>query len=680
MIRLNRLPAERFFPLILLLVVLLAHGLLFLRQGFYWDDFPITWIAETYGTDGLARYFSTNRPVWGLLYQFSAKLLGSQPWQWQLFGLFWRWLSALMFWLLAREVWKGQPRAAALAGLALAVYPGFGQQAIGRVYGHFFWVLALFFFSFFAGLRALQGGRRRGLWLAAAMAASLINLLTLEYFFLLELARPLFYAAALRNSEQSGRFRLGRLIIHTVPFLLLFAGAAVWRAFFFPYQTNNYAPLLLQNLRSDFWGTLTAQIGAAAVQIRTAAVLGWVEGSRLPLFSELGRLGSVLYAGVLSGSAVLTLLALQPLAGGGKPSQRRVPVLQMLVIAAFWLLLAGVPFYLTGLPVRLEFPNDRFTLAFLPGAALLAAALIESLPLKAVIRVVLAIGLMAFSSGRDFVTANDYRRNWEQQQNFFWQMVWRAPGLESGTILLTNDLPLRYYSDNSLAAPLNWIYAPENRSLQMAYHLFYPAVRLGSPSLPALQPGLPVGVDFLAAVFNSSTDRVVVLYFQPPACLRVVDGEIEQDNLFLPALIRQAATSLSSTRWIAAQPGQPARPPAFLYGSEPPHGWCYYYQKADLARQQGDWQQAALLGDEAFALGDYPNDPAERMPFIEAYAHTGRWQDALEQTRLAADISPAMQPVLCRLWQRIDRQTEAGAQKSQAITQVSDWLNCDINP
>ncbi len=678
--RLNRLSAEHFFPLILLLVVLLAHGLLFFRQGFYWDDFPISWIAETYGTAGLARYFSTNRPIWGLLYQASTALLGNSPWQWQLFGLFWRWLSALTFWLLVREVWKDQPRAAALSALALAVYPGFGQQAIGRVYGHFFWVLALFFFSLFAGLRALKGGRGRWAWLGAACAASLVNLLTLEYFFLLELARPLFYAAALRRPEQEGQFRISRILFHSLPFALLFVGAAVWRAFFFPYQTNNYTPLLLQNLQQDFWSTLLNQIGSAAEQIRTAAVLGWVEAFRLPDWAALGRLSSGLYVAALIGSGLLTLIALQPLSSGGKPSQRRIPVLQMLTIAAFWLLLAGIPFYVTGLPVRLGFPNDRFTLAFLPGAALLAAALIESLPLKALVRLTLAAFLIGFSGGRDFWTANDYRRDWELQQTFFWQLVWRAPRLQPGTIVMTNDLPLRFYSDNSLTAPLNWIYAPEERSPQMRYHLFYPAVRLGSPNLPALQPGLPVSVDYLAAVFHSSTDQALVVYFQPPGCLRVVDGEVERDNLFLPALIREAAVHLSSTRWIVAHSDLPARPPDFLYPREPAHGWCYYYLKADLARQQGDWPQAAALGDEAFALGDYPNDPAERMPFIEAYAHVGRWQDALEQTRLAADISPAMQPVLCRLWQRIEEQTGADPLKDRARAELADWLNCDINP
>mgnify|MGYP005842950951 FL=1 len=679
MSRLERFSNDRTYPFLLLLVVLLAHGLLFLRQGYYWDDFPITWIAETYGTAGLARYFSTNRPIWGMLYQFSAGL-GSLPWVWQLFGLFWRWLSALTFWLLLRQVWQDQPRAAALAGLALAVYSGFGQQAIGRVYGHFFWVMTLFFFSLYAGVRAFQAGRRGWGCLMAALFASLTNLLTLEYFFLLELARPLFYAAAMRQGGERERFRLSRVLLHSAPFMALFAGAAVWRAFFFPYQTNNYAPLLFQNLQRDFWGTLLAQIGSAAVQIRTAAVLGWMDAFRLPSFAGLGGLSSILYGVVLAGCALLTVLILQPQRTGATFSRRRRAVFQMLAIAAFWLLLAGVPFFVTGLPVRLEFPNDRFTLAFLPGVALLAAAVVESLPLKAVVRLALAALLISFSGGRDFMIANDYRRDWELQKNFFWQLVWRAPGLEKGTILMTNDLPLRYYSDNSLTAPLNWIYAPGQRSLQMAYHLLYPAVRLGSPILPAISPGTPVNIDYLAATFSGRTDRVVVLYFQPPACLRVVDGEVEQDNLFLPLLIRQAAANLSSSRWIVTQPEQPAQAPAFLYSSEPARGWCYYYQKADLARQQGNWRQATALGDEAFSLGDYPNDPAERMPFIEAYAQAGRWQDALEQTRLAADISPAMQPALCRLWQRIDRQTQVSPQKVQASAQIADWLSCDINP
>ena len=126
--------------------------------------------------------------------------------------------------------------------------------------------------------------------------------------------------------------------------------------------------------------------------------------------------------------------------------------------------------------------------------------------------------------------------------------------------------------------------------------------------------------------------------------LRVLDGEIEKDNLFVPVNIREVAASLGSTEWILPQPDRPAELPADLYNPEPAHGWCYYFEKADLARQQGDWQQVAALADQAFGLGDYPNDPTERLPFIEGYAHVERWEQAMELTRQSADISPVMRP------------------------------------
>ena len=45
----------------------------------------------------------------------------------------------------------------------------------------------------------------------------------------------------------------------------------------------------------------------------------------------------------------------------------------------------------------------------------------------------------------------------------------------------------------------------------------------------------------------------------------------------------------------------------------------------------------------------------ERIPFIEAYAHTNRWEDAIIQTREAMKVTPVMNDPLCALWQRIER-------------------------
>ena len=35
-----------------------------------------------------------------------------------------------------------------------------------------------------------------------------------------------------------------------------------------------------------------------------------------------------------------------------------------------------------------------------------------------------------------------------------------------------------------------------------------------------------------------------------------------------------------------------------LFGAEPPHDWCIYFEKADLARSKSDWQEMLRMRDE----------------------------------------------------------------------------------
>ena len=93
----------------------------------------------------------------------------------------------------------------------------------------------------------------------------------------------------------------------------------------------------------------------------------------------------------------------------------------------------------------------------------------------------------------------------------------------------------------------------------------------------------------------------------------------------------------------------------------------------------GSWaigETVAALGDEAFNLGDYPNDPTERMPFIEGYAHVGDWDRAQELTHESAAITPLMQPLLCQLWERIDANLPDGEEKAAASATMRAELGC----
>jgi hypothetical protein len=80
----------------------------------------------------------------------------------------------------------------------------------------------------------------------------------------------------------------------------------------------------------------------------------------------------------------------------------------------------------------------------------------------------------------------------------------------------------------------------------------------------------------------------------------------------------------------------PHTPPEIVFGPEPAHEWCYYYEKADLARQRGDWEEVLRLGAQALEKGFAPQDKIEWIPFLQAYAVAG---DMVHLTEMASVIA-----------------------------------------
>jgi hypothetical protein len=265
-------------------------------------------------------------------------------------------------------------------------------------------------------------------------------------------------------------------------------------------------------------------------------------------------------------------------------------------------------------------------------------------------------------------------RDWQAQKDLFWQMTWRVPGLQPGTLVLMNE-ELSFYADNSLSAPLNWIYAPENRSDQIDYVLFYPTNRLDA-SLPALQPGAPIRYDYIAGQFIGNTSQAIAFYYERPACVWLLEPGRDGENRYIAgeSLMRDAA-AISNHSTILQQ--QTAKMPA-IYGPEPEHSWCYYFQKAELARQFGHWEQVVELGDAAFRLEEHPGNPVERFVFIEGYAHTGDWDRAVKLSREAYRVSrDYVGPLLCQLWDRLETEATHGDGRAEALAEVQNMLSCE---
>ncbi len=621
----------------------------------------MSWIRYELGPQAMTRYFSTNRPVWGLLYQLTTRLVPQVPAYWQIFALLWRWLGAVAVWGIMRELWKDKPRFALSVALLFLLYPGFNQQWGSYLYSHFFIVIFFYFYSIYLSLK------RRTI---SALIFSALNLWMMEYFFPLEFARVGFIWTSLREEYPNPRDRVKPTLRLWTPYLIVFALAVFSRLFIFNNQIYGFG--LMSQLKSAPLATLLLLLQSVFKSLWTVIVAAWLQ-----LFVAIDP--SVHGARTIALYVIVTLLtfamAIFFLWKGNAERESKQKPFYAIGLGLFLLPFAGAPFWSTGLSISLAHPASRFTLPFMFAVCLILVGLIYLINLPQIRYGLLAL-LIGLSAGRQFLWSTDYLRDWQAQKNLFWQLTWRAPGLKPNTLLLMNE-ELSFYADNSISAPLNWIYAPANQSAQIDYVLFYPTNRLDH-SLPALKKDIPIQYDYIAGRFTGNTSQVVAFYYDPPACLRLLEPDIDANNRFiLDDSHMREASALSNPEQILASAN--AVMPA-IYQPEPIHGWCYYFEKADLARQLGNWEEVAKLGDTAFKLDDHPNNPVERFVFIEGYAHVGEWERALTLSKESYQVSKDyVRPLLCQLWARIETETSSGFpdERTKALSKVKTMFACE---
>lgn len=672
--------------LALLLVAVFSYGIFAFQQGFHWDDWGFAWLIRTLGRPGLFDYFATNRPFLAYVYSITTSIFGTNPIAWQFFSLLMRWLTAVSLLWVLRQIWPERVRETFLVAAFFLVYPGFNQQAIAITYSHFFLAQTLLFTSI--GLMLMFAREPQRFWWAGLLGVSFsgFNLFSTEYFFGLELLRPFLLWLGLRPGWPEWKPRLKRAILAYLPFFLTLLGYLYWRYFILGFYL--YRPELVSDLSSSPITRLVSIPRTIWEQWQVASWGAWGQIFQIPDFPAYGPRLVLVYVVVL----LLTGFGLYSVIRRIEPADFEGWSLsaQWIGLGFLSMLLAGIPFLVTDLPLRLTFPNSRFTLPFALGAAFLLVAILELLP-RWSNRIFLASALLSLAVGLQFNNGYLWREDWQRQKSFFWQMNWRIPDLQPGSILLSSDTPFEYSSDNSLTFPLNLAYSPENHTTEIEYAYFFVSVRLGN-ELDALKPGLPVHQDYLAATFDSSSDRMVAVHHAPPGCFRVLHPVYDRDLPLAPVMGEDAALlqgtgfpvlprtaskalALSNVGQIDPEPASDVSLPE-IFDPEPAHTWCYYFEKADLARQEENWAQVVEIGDQVFAIPYYPDDYSEYLPFIEAYARTGRWEDARDLTRKTADLMPVLRPALCAIWQRLEADPGAAIVPAQVEKMKTELGYC----
>jgi hypothetical protein len=173
---------------------------------------------------------------------------------------------------------------------------------------------------------------------------------------------------------------------------------------------------------------------------------------------------------------------------------------------------------------------------------------------------------------------------------------------------------------------------------------------------------------------QGNSDQMLLLDFNPEMkrCLWVLQEQDTNLRLVSNDVRRLAAGSDIS---LIQQTGISA-PPEDIYGKTNTDTWCYYFQKADLARQYQQWDEIVRLWDEAQSAGHRADNGFEYIPFIEGLGHSGDWEQVKTLTKFAKRITAGLEPSLCTAMDRIAESAPASPERDETIINLKDDLAC----
>lgn len=653
---------------LIILLSLVAYGALIMKMGFYTDDWTFNWTYQLYGSKGLFSYFSTNRPVWGLLFQLTMPLLGKNPLVWHIFGLFWRIIASLSFYWLCTELWPDRKFLTSTAALLFSLYPGFLMQPLALTFGHIWIIYSIFNVSLVLTIKAIRNPSHRIAFTLISLSLSLINILCMEYFLPLEVIRfvIIFYLIS-KDKKFTPRFL--DTVLKWLPYFGVLAAVTIWRAFFFKDQTHIYSLKLVDTFKTSFFAGVSQLWQDFSSGLYKSSIYVWVK----PFVDFVQRQGSTskttyLASIILSIMVVLVLwFIFWKIKNGpqGDGTHSRNLEWSGWVIAVLSLLLAGIPFYLTGLQIGLESFASRFTLPFIFGASLFLALILELIPFHWFRTCLLSL-ILAVSFVTHIFNANEFRWMTVENENLMYQLSWRAPGLNPTTLVVTNDVSTSF-TYTTLKAELNLIYSTnENNNFGWIF------ARDLAQKYPEINSQTPIDIPALVKNYHGVGEDIVVFIYRKGECLRFVDS----NSSYVPSDILENGFHLVSNPHNLIYTGiQNTELDASLLVNDPYMNWCYYFEKADLALQLNDYDSIQGLYGEVIDAGLRPNNGIEWYPFIEGLAAAGAFQDAINVSQKVIAISPESEEYLshmCEIWDRVAANTHF----SSEITGAKLELGC----
>jgi hypothetical protein len=608
------------------------------QLGFYRDDWYILWAGRAFNPNIIVDLFQFDRPLVGYIYSTVYRALGENALLWQIYSFSLRAIGALSFFWLIRQLWPDRKVETTTAATLMLLYPGFLQWANAMTKSNHIttYTVALLSISFTAAALQSTKSTFKFLWSLAALCSAVTYWFLYEYMIGLEVFRLLVIGLLIYRIEAQGwRASIRNTAKVWSPYLLLITAHILWRLFFFESGRQGMSvDSALAPYQAGLFRTLAKRLLVLAADVFDTLISAWVVPfQRYTLSLDPRNLLLTILVG-LSAALIFSVYYLafssQSLTTGQAGKNQRTGI-QMLLLGSVALIFSLLPVVMVGRDVRWESGFDKYTLQATAGVGLMLVGGFLTLgkPKQGWVLMALLIGVASTSQTGNAI---QWKTFWEDQKDLWWQMSWRAPMIRPETVLLVEMPGKDYFEAYEVWGPANRVYAPDDQSLPIRAEVFstqtLEKIKNGQSEVRGIRSVFDLERDFSKSLILSRPERT--------SCWHVIDGG---DPVFPETTsgLLYATVRVSSEDRIITDEGSTS-PPAHIYGDEPAHEWCYFYQLASLEAQRGNWDRVAALADQALDQDYKPIDRSEWLPFLRGLVMVGRNEMAKEMALWIRDI------------------------------------------
>lgn len=624
--------------LISILLLVVVSGLAYLpllgKLGYYNDDWYLMYAASAYGPDTFVDIFSVDRPGRTLVMVPAYQLFGDNPLYYNISAYLFRVAGAFALYSLLNVLWPGKRTSTTFMALLFLIYPAFLSQPNAIDYQSHMVGLAAAVFSILLTIQAVVAENRVLRWTLHSLSIPLgwFYLSQMEWYIGFEVFR--WGCIFLLSARIDGTLiqKAWRSIQWGIPSLLIPIFFLTWRLFFFESQRGaTDTDVQFELVRLYPIQTIFHWLVQVAQDLLDVLVSAWV----IPLDQLKGQIQR--WGGVLAFSTgALSLLLLNRMrAHENDDGHSNSRFLHDALLIGFVSAAAGLlPVAMANRDVGFPF-FSRYSLVSSVGASIFLTALLSHVHGR-LLRGALTAAMLVIAMLTHHANAVSHVQKTSVLQNFWWQVSWRVPQLQPRATLIASYPSVVIEEDYFVWGPANLIYYPEPQNVENIQPVLFASVLNKDAVTNVLARGRQK-FDNRKNIITYPNYRNILVLSQPSAasCVHVIDGLQAEFSPFEADSIRVIGPYSEIEHVLAEE--APHVPPALVFGPEPEHGWCYYYQKADLARQRGDWEEVLRLGEEAFGKKLAPKDDIEWMPFLQAYASTG---DIESLAKLLPKIGP----------------------------------------